>query len=76
MMGRELVYSLPTDFGTTDDGDEECVGDWMLGWNRQMMVEQRIACPEIGYPISEAKYQSIKDWETATGKIWYEEFQP
>lgn len=56
--------------------DEESVGNWMVEWNNQIKIEQRVACPELGYPFSEAQYASIEDWEKATGKQWYEEFCP
>jgi hypothetical protein len=69
-------YELKSDFGTTEEGDEEGCGNWMVGWDRQMKVEQRVACPEIGYPVSEALYANIEEWEKATGKVWYEEFAP
>lgn len=34
------------------------------------MIRQRIACPELGYPESEALYGTIQEWEAATGKSW------
>lgn len=69
-------YELASDFSTTEEGDEEGVGNWMMGWNRECMVKERIACPEIGYSVSEAKYASIEEWEKATGKVWWDEYAP
>lgn len=53
-------------------GDEEGVGNWMIGYTRECMVKERIACPEIGYPFSEALYSSIEEWEKNTGKSFFD----
>jgi hypothetical protein len=29
------------------------------------MIEQRIACPEVGYPLSEARFASMDEWAIA-----------
>lgn len=68
-------YSLPTDFGTTEEGDEESIGNWAIGWHRECLVKERIACPEIGYTISEALYSSIEEWEQATKQKWDDVYQ-
>lgn len=35
------------------------------------MIDLRIACPEAGYPLCEARYDSIEDYEQQTGcKFW------
>lgn len=67
---------LLTPYELASDFCEGNTGAWMMGWDRQMKVEQRVACPEIGYPVSEALYPDIEAWEAATGKKWYEEFSP
>lgn len=36
----------------------------------RMKINQRIACPEAGYPASEARFLSTKEWEEYTGKSW------
>lgn len=69
-------FELASDFGTNEDGDEEGVGNWMMGWHRECLIKERIACPEIGYPASEALYATIKEWEAATGKVWVDEYSP
>jgi hypothetical protein len=59
------------------DGDEEDgIGNWMIGWMHEIMVEERIACPELDYPLSEARYASIEEWEAATGKVFFDVHQP
>lgn len=37
-------------------------------WIDCQMVAERIACPRLDYPPSEAQYGSIEEWEKATGK--------
>ena len=63
-------YELPSDFSTNEEGDEEGIGNWMLGFERECKVQERIACPEIGYPYSEAIYFNIKEWEISTRQKW------
>jgi hypothetical protein len=36
----------------------------------QLMVNSRIACPQAGYPASEALYPSIEAWQRDTGISW------
>lgn len=36
----------------------------------RIRISQRIACPEAGYPVSEAKYATTQEWEKSTGKKW------
>lgn len=35
----------------------------LLEWEKHMRVANRIVCEELGYPSSEALFQSIKEWE-------------
>jgi hypothetical protein len=51
---------------------EEGVGNWMMEEGHKQQVIHRIACPELNYPMSEALYPTIKDWELANDKNWYE----
>lgn len=44
--------------------------DLTLTEYRQLLIDHRIACPEAGYPLCEARYTSIQDWEKDTGLIW------
>jgi len=37
----------------------------------EQMVKHHIVCNELGYPLCEAHYIDIKDWETKTGRNWY-----
>lgn len=74
--GMDPRFHKPEDFGTTEEGDEDGAGNWMIGYWRKCKVAARIACPEAGYPASEARYLSIEEWEKATGKDFYEEFGP
>lgn len=37
-----------------------------------VMIDERIACPEAGYPHSEARFMNIKEWEQYWGLIWEE----
>lgn len=37
-------------------------------------IRLRIACPEMGYPISEALYFDIRDYEEQTGKLFYHSY--
>ena len=46
---------------------EETLGDWMIEWEQKERIKLRIACPELGYPASEARYASVEEWEAATG---------
>lgn len=75
-MTNDPRFYKPEDFGTTEEGDEEGVGNWMIGYMRECMVKARIACPEAGYPACEARYLSIAEWEKATGKDFFEEYAP
>lgn len=59
-----------------DDNDEEGIGNWMIGWMHEMMVKEHIACPELGYPASEARYGSIEEWEKATGLVFFDVYEP
>lgn len=46
------------------------VGYWMIDAELEMRVEHRIACPEKGYPASEALYGSVEEWEAIKGLDW------
>jgi len=49
---------------------EETFGDWMIEAEKDFRVENRIACEERGYPLSEALYSSVEDWEKTNGRNW------
>jgi hypothetical protein len=34
------------------------------------MIQERIACPEAEYPVSESRYLSIEDWESEAEVSW------
>ena len=36
----------------------------------ELMVQERIACPEADYPSGEALYLSIEDWENEAEVSW------
>jgi hypothetical protein len=36
-----------------------------------LLISLRIACPEAGYPASEAKYMSIEEFLTKRKAVWY-----
>ncbi|QIG73024.1 hypothetical protein EVB99_033 [Rhizobium phage RHph_N3_19] len=44
--------------------------DWKLAFEMEMKVAFRIACPEIGYPESEAQYPTVEAWERNYKKDW------
>ena len=46
------------------------IGDWVRETELDLMVEQRIACEERGYPASEAQYLTTEEWEQDTGMEW------
>ena len=46
--------------------DEELIREWEM----KMRVANRIVCEELGYPASEALFQSIEEWETFYGTSW------
>lgn len=72
---RELADDDWCDDWCCDEG--ECdVGDWMLEWQYDCMILEKIAVPERGYPVSEAKYPDIEAWEAATGKVFFEVYEP
>lgn len=50
---------------------EETLGDWMIEWEQKERVRHRIACPEQKYPVAEALYPTIQDWEKANNDDWY-----
>jgi hypothetical protein len=50
----------------------ETVGDWMIQFEQEQRIKHRIACPEQGYPCTEARYISVEEWEKATNKNWYD----
>lgn len=50
--------------------EEDVIGNWLIDFGLEEQVRQRIACPEKGYPDCEARYQTIQEWEKATGKNW------
>ena len=55
------------------EGDEPCgVGHWMIDYERKARIEHRIACPELGYPASEALYADVHQWEEVHGEDWLE----
>lgn len=49
---------------------EDIENNWMTIWEQDERIRNRIACPERGYPESEALYPTIKDWEQETGFSW------
>ena len=42
-------------------------------WIDVQMVEERIACERLDYPPSEAAFDSVEEWEKATGRDFVEE---
>lgn len=57
----------------TNESEEEPggLGNWMIDWDLEERVKARIACPQKGYPLSEALYASIEDWEKANNQDWF-----
>lgn len=44
---------------------------WMIDYEQELRVRERIACPEKGYPASEAKYATTEEWSKDNGgKDW------
>jgi len=58
------------------DNDEDGVGNWMIAWERAMRIAHRIACPELDYPASEAKYSTVEEWEKDHNIKWLDFLQP
>ncbi len=52
--------------------EQESVADWMIEFEQEMKVAFRIACPEVGYPESEAMYPTVADWEKKYKRNWSE----
>lgn len=46
----------------------------MIDLERKCRIYNRIACEELGYPVSEALYSDPQEWEQATGLSWEEEW--
>ncbi len=51
------------------DGDKP-VGDWLIEFEQQERVKQRITCDELGYPMCEALFVDVQEWEQHTGLNW------
>lgn len=49
---------------------DESIGDWMIEWEYEQRILHRIACPEAGYPASEARFENPEEWEKFTGEKW------
>lgn len=43
--------------------ESEEVASWMCQWEKEERVRQCIACPELNYPESEARYKTPEEWE-------------
>ncbi|AXP07792.1 hypothetical protein SmphiM6_101 [Sinorhizobium phage phiM6] len=47
----------------------ESTDDWFQ-WEKEQRVNHRIACHELGYPVSEALYTSVSHWEMENKRSW------
>ena len=58
--------------GDNGFGEAGGVGDWLIALELEERVKHRITCDELGYPMCEARYTSVADWEKENGKCWLE----